>query len=187
MKKALIDTRDNRICQVIDPVDEFPVHEDLIWVDCDDAVDTTYTYEVVGGDPVFTPPGPSDDFDAARDKKRKALDDYFLSLQDQGATYSGKSYRLSPGVADIYRDFYMLALAAKATYYTWSGINLRATDDSLLTVSTADDMITFGNTVLATDAAVSAAYLKKQLEIDALADDLSVIEAYDVTTDFPGL
>ena len=43
MKKALIDSRDNRVIQVAD--EEFPAHESLYWVDCPDDTGTYYIYD----------------------------------------------------------------------------------------------------------------------------------------------
>lgn len=43
MKKALIDSRDNRVVQVAD--EEFPTHESLYWVDCPDDTGSYYIYD----------------------------------------------------------------------------------------------------------------------------------------------
>ena len=43
MKKALILIKENKICQVAD--NEFPVHKDLKWVDCDDDVAPSWEYD----------------------------------------------------------------------------------------------------------------------------------------------
>jgi hypothetical protein len=43
MKKALILIKENKICQIAD--NEFPVHQDLKWVDCDDDVTEAWRYD----------------------------------------------------------------------------------------------------------------------------------------------
>jgi hypothetical protein len=43
MKKALIDSKDNRVLQVVD--EEFEVHGSLFWVDCPDDTGTYYIYD----------------------------------------------------------------------------------------------------------------------------------------------
>ena len=43
MKKALILIKENKICQIAD--NQFPVHEDLKWVDCNDDVTEFWEYD----------------------------------------------------------------------------------------------------------------------------------------------
>lgn len=45
MKKALIDSSNSRVLQVVELGEEFEVHENLYWVDCPDDADTYYLYD----------------------------------------------------------------------------------------------------------------------------------------------
>jgi len=45
MKKALIDTGNNRVIQIVETGDEFECTPNLIWVDCPDDTDTYYLYD----------------------------------------------------------------------------------------------------------------------------------------------
>jgi hypothetical protein len=42
--KALIEPS-GRVAQIVADADEFPVHKDLVWVDCDNTVTTEYTHD----------------------------------------------------------------------------------------------------------------------------------------------
>ena len=41
--KALIQ-KDGRVAQIVNDSETFPVHQDLIWVDCDDTIRAEHTY-----------------------------------------------------------------------------------------------------------------------------------------------
>ena len=58
MKKALINNNEEgRICDVVLNGQQFEVHKDFLWVDCDDAVDTSWTWDLDdNGKVIFTKP-----------------------------------------------------------------------------------------------------------------------------------
>ena len=45
MKRALIDSNNSRVIQVVEIGEEFEVHDTLYWVDCPDDADTYYLYD----------------------------------------------------------------------------------------------------------------------------------------------
>jgi hypothetical protein len=91
MKKALI--HGTRICEIVDPGNEFPVHPDLTWADVADDTTTTDTYV---DEAVVKPPAQTAEELFQRLRKRrneKLVETDHLGLADQTLTDEVKEYR----------------------------------------------------------------------------------------------
>lgn len=181
-KKALIHpARNNRICDVVDAANVFPVHAGLQWVDCPDDCTTNWTYD---GTNFSAPAAPSLAQVKARRKIR--LSQAYGQKIAEGLVYGGKVYQLDePSQARI------TSMATRAVAViqgiggaTWpSGFAWIAADNSTAAM-TAAQMFAFAQAAADRVVALRVAFRTKKDEIDALGT-VAAVTAYDINAGWP--